>query len=1085
MFKKTSLSSVIFSCIFSLSTSIKADDTEVFYIPEFSEGQVLPNTILIMDTSTSMGNPTENGETRISITKRASKEVINRVNNVNLSMMRFNRAKKKNDEKQSEIYTYDIYDVVSHRYKTITVDKLDDCIKDIQQTSLHTDKEISANAYCKAYALDYIYDPRTDREKKYNLNRHKIIKGGSHLGAYLLKGLTKIAEDSESNKQNFKKSIDHLEANGNTPLTESLYEAYLYLTGQDPYFGQEGLPTPTDPNDLNNGKYKSPITHECQLYNNVTVFTDGEPTDDSDANEFVRELIARSPKKDELPEGLSEDCGTGFDQNRVDHGNAEGGCIDELAWYMANHDLNPNLIGNQVARISVISGFDLPAEHKELMDNVSKHGGTGSSITSNNYDELVTALEETFTNTVTEGINSVTAPVAPVSSFQQFGVGEYTYLTMFEPKGGVRWPGNLKKFKVNADNELIGIGGVKVLNDEGEMTENARDFWAGANQNVKKVSEGGIREKLPNSANRSIYAQIGENLLKPLKIDNLDEINNATHIGLTESEINFVRSKEGITDPLHTKPVSVVYSTNEENETTESTIFFTTNMGGLHAINADTGVERYTFFPKNLLKNIKQYYANKTNHALEGNLKKVGEKLYGLDGPISLWIYDNDKDNQIESVDGDHVYLYLTMRRGGHNIYALDVTNFREPSLKWQIKGGITSPSENEYRELAHTWSKPMLGRVKIGNEIHTVLFFTGGYNGKVANGNPNSYGQDPLPNIDARINNQNIIPEDNIGRAIYMVDAETGELLWWASANNANDGGANNKYQDMKYSFPASVAPIDINSDGFTDYIYAIDIAGQLWRFDFNKTNNNADNLASGGIIAKLGGDGRRFYNRVDAAILDKSQSYVAITVGSGYRAHPNSEDEEDKFFMIKDPYVFSPPARANNGSEIDSYKYASRNGGNKKVIGIEDLYNASNNLIVKGSETEKSQARLNFNTKHGWFIDLSDNEKALSPSITFGNMVLFTTFTHSNKVDLCSPTPGTAKGYVLNLYDATGGINDGTADDDNNRYKILKYKGIADTPVVITRNRKTTANVGFEKLVDLSSAKRLYKTWWRREPN
>jgi len=71
----------------------------------------------------------------------------------------------------------------------------------------------------------------------------------------------------------------------------------------------------------------------------------------------------------------------------------------------------------------------------------------------------------------------------------------------------------------------------------------------------------------------------------------------------------------------------------------------------------------------------------------------------------------------------DHVYLYVSMRRGGKNIYALDVTSRSQPELLWFIKGG-----KDDYQELGDSWSTVNVEKIKDGSTEKTVLIFGGGY---------------------------------------------------------------------------------------------------------------------------------------------------------------------------------------------------------------------------------------------------------------------------------------------------------------------------------------------------------------------
>ncbi|MFT6639575.1 MAG: type IV pilus assembly protein PilY1 [Patiriisocius sp.] len=84
------------------------------------------------------------------------------------------------------------------------------------------------------------------------------------------------------------------------------------------------------------------------------------------------------------------------------------------------------------------------------------------------------------------------------------------------------------------------------------------------------------------------------------------------------------------------------------------------------------------------------------------------------------------------------------------------------------------------------------------------------------------------------------------MGNAIYIVNAQTGELIWKADRN---------KFSDMDYSITSDVRVLDIDADGLTDRLYVGDMGGQVWRFDINSGHEAGETLVYGGVMAKLGG--------------------------------------------------------------------------------------------------------------------------------------------------------------------------------------------------------------------------------------
>ena len=56
-----------------------------------------------------------------------------------------------------------------------------------------------------------------------------------------------------------------------------------------------------------------------------------------------------------------------------------------------------------------------------------------------------------------------------------------------------------------------------------------------------------------------------------------------------------------------------------------------------------------------------------------------------------------------------------------------------------------------------------------------------------------------------------------------------------------------------MQYGIPSTVLLADINADTLTDIVFAVDIGGQVWRFDLD--NSGSDTVITGGVVAKLAG--------------------------------------------------------------------------------------------------------------------------------------------------------------------------------------------------------------------------------------
>src|SRR5690606_17704298 len=135
-----------------------------------------------------------------------------------------------------------------------------------------------------------------------------------------------------------------------------------------------------------------------------------------------------------------------------------------------------------------------------------------------------------------------------------------------------------------------------------------------------------------------------------------------------------------------------------------------------------------------------------------------------------------------------------TLRRGGREVYALDVTDPDKPKYLWSISGG-----SGVFAELGQTWSAPKHTQVNVGGTAKDVLIFGGGY--------------------DTTQDGQASYSEDSVGRAIYMVDAEIGAVLWWAA--HSSNGSAPLSTSAMKNAIPSEIAVVDFDTDGFADIMY------------------------------------------------------------------------------------------------------------------------------------------------------------------------------------------------------------------------------------------------------------------------
>jgi type IV pilus assembly protein PilY1 len=234
----------------------------------------------------------------------------------------------------------------------------------------------------------------------------------------------------------------------------------------------------------------------------------------------------------------------------------------------------------------------------------------------------------------------------------------------------------------------------------------------------------------------------------------------------------------------------------------------------------------------------------------------------------------------------------------------------------------------------------------------------------------------------------------------------------------------------------------IDFSGDGFADRMYASDLGGQVWRFDI-LNGEQPDTLVTGGVIARLGAEGlgsptaaetRRFYNSPDVALFTdavQQRRFIAINIGSGYRAHPLDLGAADRFYSLRDPDVFNRLDQA----AFDSYP----------VITDADLVEVSGD---KGAVVTSSD--------RGWKFTLPASQKILADSLTFDDEVLFVAFSpEANAQELCAAGRGTNFLYRVSITNGDPIVPNleslSPADADDARRQTLEQGGIAPSPTIL----------------------------------
>lgn len=310
-------------------------------------------------------------------------------------------------------------------------------------------------------------------------------------------------------------------------------------------------------------------------------------------------------------------------------------------------------------------------------------------------------------------------------------------------------------------------------------------------------------------------------------------------------------------------------------------VMFGSTQGLLHVVDAKDGTEKFSFLPKEMLEKQK-------DTLLKGAGTLAGGKealYYGIDGEwVAHTVYVTKPDGtltvngavrniiggteeDIENLKGKQ-WVYGGMRMGGRSYYSLDLTDIDAPELKFHIdpatakvysKANPTGKTFAAIANMGQSWSKPRLDYVNWKGQRKLVMFVGGGYDaggpdgdGLFANGIRTGYvGYEYYNYKQAKTGcgaTDITCSDSKKGAGVYMFDADSGDLLWYADSETTNASTSGSSVgtaiphltnTDLKYSVVSEIKTIDRNNDGIVDHIYFGDLAGQAFRIDFKNDVN------------------------------------------------------------------------------------------------------------------------------------------------------------------------------------------------------------------------------------------------------
>ena len=821
---------------------------------------------------------------------------------------------------------------------------------------------------------------RDENTKNVNVG---VMSFASNDRAYSATRVRLQVEPVETNRAAVIGTVQGLQSDGGTPTLRALEFARRYF----------GNTLRSQPWNRFSRILPSPIEHECQE-NHVVLLTDGSPSPDRAARSFVENNVLRAQCLRQDVAGQNPP----FNQNN-------GTCGAELAKHMKTKDALRSIPGVNTITTHTI-GFNFDQPWLATLSSADKGGGgTHSNVES--IDDLKEALNGIFDSI---GTASFAAPTVSTDSFNESRHRDELYYAQFEPSNSVRWAGNIKKYRI-VDGEIVDRDN-QPIGEAAAPAASSRSLWSDVADGAS-VTDGGFAKNLPDFADRYWYTdfRVTSNAvgrLKPVRVttntkdylttgvlgaDSNQERDDLVSWALgSDIENDASNNHYYVSDALHGTPQLLSYRATRNTTPQERTevLYSATNLGVLHAIDADSGEELWSYTPEEHLPRIKEYVENEVG----------GPKVYGLDGEIM--IHSTRKAVTDYDYEVDKAHLYLTERRGGNRIYALDVSNgFNKTDpfdVMWKITGGTA-----EFPDLAQTWSKPKHIKVKYGCpgdcQARELLLFGGGYN--------------PLyddVNFDyATFSSLADVPANGHGNAVYLVDPETGELVW-----SAGNGAHHSLDLPMRHSVPSTPVPVDTNLDGYVDLLFFVDLGGDVWRVDLSKgdSQNRALHL-SGGQIAALSpvGQSLRFFNPLGVSLsgLNASTSNFHLVTGSGMRNSPlHDEPHNNRLYSITDRWIQQVPYRVDPSTDekkVD-YRYVTSTDGTPDIIRADDS-------VLRNVDNDDSDTSVTY----GFYKAFPQGQKVLVPTSTRKGRILSSVYVPPEITDGCGGGIGVTNLHILAL--------------------------------------------------------------------
>lgn len=680
-----------------------------------------------------------------------------------------------------------------------------------------------------------------------------------------------------------------------------------------------------------------------------------------------------------------------------------------------------------------VVGFALPTGvDPTTLDTIAAAGGTGTAYSASDSASLTSALNAIFsdilakTGSAASVATNSTAILSDSAIYQaKFDSGDWSGRLLAYNLGSdgnkiepATWMAGSSSLPAPTYYKALPAANSRIILTTKASTGNGIPFRWPVNAASPTTSELDTAQTTSlGSANVLNYLRgdatnegTGSGQYRPRPAGKLGDIVNSAPAYVAKPNLGYPDSFEG-----------AAYSAFRQTYTARTAMIYVgANDGMLHGFQASDGVEKLAFVPSALFSRLanlsSQSYAHR--YYVDGS-PTVADAFLG-----GAW-----KTMLVGGLNG-----------GGQGIYALDVTNpsgFGEASASSIVKWEFTDAND---ADLGYTYSQPVIARLKNGK---WAAIFGNGYNNTEADGNASTTGYAYL----------------------YIMDLSNGDLLAKLSTKTGSTTTPNGL---------TTPTAIDMDGDNITDYVYAGDLRGNMWKFDLTGNSAGSWKVAYGTTGSPL-----PLYTAVDGGGVAQP-----ITTRPAVGLHPSQVAGVMVYF--------------GTGKYIETGDNITSGAQTQTFYGIWDkdatVTSGRSTLqqqTVEQSFTEGAEWRsvsgtvVNWSSKRGWYMDLPETgERQVSNAILSNGRIIFVSMTPSSEI--CKSG---GSSWLMELNPENGGYLPFTPFDVNGdrHYTAADFRttaggtgtgakavggtrlgdGIAGTPTIVnlTGDKQGTQNKFFSK--------------------